>query len=227
MNLALKYLPEKEWVENLMHEMPDAPPYFSRMKKINVEGPQILGKNKPGNRELSLQEIPKEAFLLDLRSQKAFCEGHIPGAVSLPFSPNLVYWAGWLVPDDRPIVLVLEKAEDLDKCRMPLFLIGLDQILGYTLEKGSERLELITSDELRKNKGAYVVDVRTLPEYREGHFEGAHHIPLGELPKRLSTVPKDRDIVVMCRAGYRSHVGASLLLKGGFKAKSLEGGLLS
>ncbi len=39
---------------------------------------------------------------------------------------------------------------------------------------------------------------------------------LGELTARLSEIPKDRNIVVVCRSGNRSAVGRDLLLNSGF-----------
>ncbi len=73
-----------------------------------------------------------------------------------------------------------------------------------------------------------LLDVRESWEWAVGSLRasGALHIPLGELPTRLSEVPADRDVVVYCRTGRRSLDGARVLLESGRRAVwNLEGGL--
>jgi hydroxyacylglutathione hydrolase len=62
-----------------------------------------------------------------------------------------------------------------------------------------------------------VLDVRQRDEYERGHVPGAVHLMAGDVPERLGTLPKDRPIIVMCAAGYRSSVAASLLHQAGFE----------
>ncbi len=47
-----------------------------------------------------------------------------------------------------------------------------------------------------------VLDVRPSEEYRAGHLKGALSIPLQELERRLSDLPRDRDVVAYCRGPY-------------------------
>ena len=76
----------------------------------------------------------------------------------------------------------------------------------------------------RLQDGAYVVDVREAREYRPGHVPGAINLPLSLLPVRLSEVPKDRPVYVICQAGGRS-AQATLLMRGvGIDARSVAGG---
>ncbi|MFV2021745.1 rhodanese-like domain-containing protein [Micromonospora sp. LOL_023] len=56
-----------------------------------------------------------------------------------------------------------------------------------------------------------VLDVRNAGERDAGAIDGALHIPLAELPRRIAEVPTDRPVVVHCAGGYRSSVAASLL----------------
>lgn len=77
-----------------------------------------------------------------------------------------------------------------------------------------------------RNAGAFMLDVREPFEWQEYHMPGAILIPLGQLPRRLSEVPKDRPIVVVCRSGNRSEIGRDILLQAGFTAvTSMEGGM--
>ncbi len=42
-NSSLQPKPEEDWTDALLEDMPLAPPYFSRMKQINRDGPPIIG----------------------------------------------------------------------------------------------------------------------------------------------------------------------------------------
>ena len=74
--------------------------------------------------------------------------------------------------------------------------------------------------------GAFVLDVRTQEEWNEYHAPNTALIPLDQLPARLSEVPQDKEIVVVCRSGNRSQQGRDILLNAGFKqVTSMTGGL--
>ena len=74
--------------------------------------------------------------------------------------------------------------------------------------------------------GAFVLDVREQSEWDEFHAPGATLIPLGELPSRLDELPRDRQILVVCRSGNRSQEGRQILLDAGFaQVTSMTGGL--
>lgn len=75
-------------------------------------------------------------------------------------------------------------------------------------------------------KGAFVLDVRTLEEWNEFHAPNTTLIPLDQLSARLNEVPRDREIVVVCRSGNRSQQGRDILLNAGFeRVTSMSGGL--
>jgi rhodanese-related sulfurtransferase len=73
--------------------------------------------------------------------------------------------------------------------------------------------------------GTFVLDVRTQEEWDEYHAPNTKLIPLDQLPSRLSELPKDREIVVVCRSGNRSQEARDILLAAGFNATSMAGGL--
>lgn len=73
--------------------------------------------------------------------------------------------------------------------------------------------------------GTFVLDVRTQEEWDEYHAPNTTLIPLDELPARLSELPKDQEIVVVCRSGNRSQQGRDILLQAGYNATSMAGGL--
>ncbi len=49
-----------------------------------------------------------------------------------------------------------------------------------------------------------IVDVRDPDEYAMGHFKTAVNIPVGELEKKIATLPADKTIVFVCSTGARS-----------------------
>jgi hydroxyacylglutathione hydrolase len=61
-----------------------------------------------------------------------------------------------------------------------------------------------------------VIDVRSLREREQKHIKGSLSIPLNRLAENLTTLPKNRALLVYCASGYRSSIAASLLRGGGF-----------
>jgi rhodanese-related sulfurtransferase len=84
----------------------------------------------------------------------------------------------------------------------------------------------VTEAATKRDAGAFLLDVREPSEWAAAHLSGATLIPLGQLPSRLSEVPKDKDVVVMCRTGHRSAQGRDILLQAGYKrVTSVAGGI--
>lgn len=78
------------------------------------------------------------------------------------------------------------------------------------------------------HSGAFILDVRTSEEWNQGHIPGSILVPLDQLPGRLSEVPRDRDVVVVCRTGVRSAQGLQILQQAGFtRAVSMTGGMIA
>ena len=78
----------------------------------------------------------------------------------------------------------------------------------------------------RYQNGAFVLDVRTQEEWNEFHAPNTTLIPLDQLASRLNEVPRDRQVVVVCRSGNRSQQGRDILLNAGFEqVTSMTGGL--
>jgi rhodanese-related sulfurtransferase len=72
-----------------------------------------------------------------------------------------------------------------------------------------------------------LVDVREPDEWSAGHIDGALHIPMGELAARLGEVPKEQDVVVVCRSGRRSAAVTTYLAQGGWQARNLTDGMVA
>jgi rhodanese-related sulfurtransferase len=75
--------------------------------------------------------------------------------------------------------------------------------------------------------GEYMLDVREPAELAVEGVPGAVNIPLGQLRARLGELPRDREILVICRSGQRAYYATRILVQNGFKARNLAGGMLS
>ncbi len=75
---------------------------------------------------------------------------------------------------------------------------------------------------------ALLLDVRDAQEWAAGHAPDAQHLPMMEVPGRMAEVPRDRDVVVVCRVGARSaQVVAYLLGQGYDRVANLDGGMFA
>jgi NADPH-dependent 2,4-dienoyl-CoA reductase/sulfur reductase-like enzyme/rhodanese-related sulfurtransferase len=73
----------------------------------------------------------------------------------------------------------------------------------------------------------FLLDVRNPQELAVESMPGALNIPLPELRARLGELPRDREILVICRSGQRAYYATRVLLQNGFKARNISGGMLS
>jgi len=90
-----------------------------------------------------------------------------------------------------------------------------------TLKPGEVR------EKLKNGKRPFLLDVREKQEMRDGYISGAKLIPLGQLRNRLKELPKDREIVCVCRSGNRSRLAAKQLIAAGYSASNMKGGMLA
>ena len=78
----------------------------------------------------------------------------------------------------------------------------------------------------KRDQGAFILDVRTVAEWEEYHIPDSTLIPLDELEARIDEVPRDQEVVVVCRSGNRSQQGRDILKRAGFtEVSSMTGGL--
>lgn len=85
----------------------------------------------------------------------------------------------------------------------------------------TELLERLRADDV------VVLDVRPEDEYAAGHIPGALSIPAGELERRLSELPRDREVVAYCRGPYcvMALQAVEVLRSAGYRARRMEVGL--
>jgi rhodanese-related sulfurtransferase len=93
-----------------------------------------------------------------------------------------------------------------------------------------DELEPVAAGELRERarKGLVtVLDVRPAAEFAAGHVPGAVNIPIDELERRLSELPRRKEVVAYCRGPFclMSFEAVQLLRRVGLKARRLKDGL--
>jgi rhodanese-related sulfurtransferase len=86
----------------------------------------------------------------------------------------------------------------------------------------------IAPAELAANaKDVVLLDVRSPIEFQTEHIANSINVPLSDLDARCEEVPRQGQLVVICRSGKRAERGAYTLLGKGFQPKVLEGGLVA
>ncbi len=79
---------------------------------------------------------------------------------------------------------------------------------------------------LDKGENIVMVDVREDEEVAHGMIAGAIHIPLGQVPDRLSEIPNASEIIIICRSGGRSGRACEFLSAQGYSVTNMAGGML-
>ncbi|HEU5049715.1 MAG TPA: rhodanese-like domain-containing protein [Gemmatimonadales bacterium] len=249
-NWGLAARSEAEFVREVLSGQPEPPRYFAEMKRINRDGPPILGTiPRPRTmRPAELRDIlAGGATVVDTRPAAEFAAGHVPGTINLPLNRSFTTWAGWFLPYDADFYLIMaDGGPALGEAVHDLAMIGLDRMGGWFptdavtawAEAGGtlETIRQMTPAELAtalETDTVSVVDVRGRSEWDAGHIPDTPNIPLGFLPDRLDELPSGRPVVVQCQSGARSSIAASILqtrgvkdvinLAGGYAAWQAEG----
>jgi glyoxylase-like metal-dependent hydrolase (beta-lactamase superfamily II)/rhodanese-related sulfurtransferase len=249
-NYALQPMSREEFKKIVTADQPEAPDYFVHDATLNRKERVSLGAAMEKTlKPLSLDEVlalqKSGAQLLDTRDGIDFEGGHLKGTLNIALSGKYATWAGSMLANDKPIVVIAEEGGE-EEAVMRLGRIGFDNVAGYLAGGMSalaarddlvERTQRITAPALaewlagkRPDAGAapIVVDVRSDTEHAGGHIEGSLNIPLTHLDERIGEIPPGRPVAVHCEGGYRSAIAASLLQKlgranvhdmvGGYKA---------
>jgi hydroxyacylglutathione hydrolase len=224
-NWAFGTRDEDEFVRAVLAGQPDPPRYFAEMKRINRDGPRMLGgmpapvRVEPGAIDVALAA---GAPVVDTRPAREYVGKSLPGSISIPANRSFTTWAGSLLPYDREFFLLVDEraGQSVEQLARSLAGIGLDRLAGYGDAAAlhawpADRLQTIRAMALEELSDAMgqvaLLDVRSRAEWTAGHLPGALNIPLGELDQCLSTLPGGRPIVVHCQTGARAAIAASLL----------------
>jgi rhodanese-related sulfurtransferase len=247
LNYALQPMSKDAFIELVTVDQPDAPAYFTYDAVLNSrERPtldQALARElNPLTLEQLRAAVRNGAQLLDTRDSSEFAAAHLAGSVNIGLGGQYATWAGTLLDQSAPIVLIADPGAETQSA-LRLGRIGFDRIEGF-LEGGLAAVDrgpdlsaphIQTTDRLSPQTAAermagpnppLVIDVRAPRERADKSIDGTTHLPLNTLPSGLSDVPRDRPLVVFCAGGYRSSIAASLLQRDGFtNVSELAGGI--
>jgi hydroxyacylglutathione hydrolase len=210
-NPALQFTDEDEFVRYILSDQPEAPKYFAVMKRVNKEGPEVIGdKGLPESQPIDdLSTALDSVTVIDLSPSAQFAEGHVPRTINIP-SAMLAGWAGWVVDYSKPAYLIADPSQ-LPEATRVLRKIGLDDVRGYfdvskvrdaglateTYATGTPKdlAPRIESGEVK------LIDVRSDEEWKSGRIAEADHRFLGRLPDNVSNIENSKPIVTQCQSG--------------------------
>lgn len=116
----------------------------------------------------------------------------------------------------------VEDLKDLELCYAPPYSTAKDVVnyAGYiasNLLNGDFKQVNVNKVRELVESGAYIIDVREIREYENGHIKGAKNIPLSQLRERINEIPKDIPVYLHCRTGQRSYNAALVLQNLGYR----------
>ncbi len=230
-NYALRPMSREEFVEMLTRELPPPPVYFARDAEINRRGAKPL--EEIPLRALSATEVwtrlEEGAIALDVRDAASFGAGHLPRSINIGLGGEFASWTGSLVDHSASIVLVSDGVGQAEEALTRLARVGLENVDGY-LDGGLEaweheglavdQLSQIDVIELRaqlsESPDLQVIDVRRPGEFSTGHLPGALPVSLQQIDALRASIDPARPAAVICAGGYRTSIGASILMREGF-----------
>lgn len=240
-NPSLLARDEAAFVRSVTGELPPQPPQFARIVSRN-RGPFLTEEieARPIDTEETDRMREQGALILDTRSPQAFGGGHIPGAMNVYLhGGQFATRASWVIPADKPVILILESASDLQTALERLAMAGQDGVCGYLLggisswETSGLPLAIIpqiSAEQLKErldaqNADIVVLDVREKSEWGEGHIPGAIHVPFHALKDQLSELPEGWTLATICGSGIRSSIAAGILQAHGYSPVNVAGGM--
>jgi len=239
-NYALRDQSREEFVAKLTSGLAAPPQYYFKDAAINKRGYESLKDVLEANvKPLTLHNLDEAlaagALVIDARKADDFEQGHIPNSMNVGLDDKYAWWVGTLVDIATPLVIVAPPLREEEAIRR-LARIGYENVRGY-LEGGfatwkNSGRDIATTGSIdphefpvRADENVEVLDVRNIGEYENGHIDGAKHIPLGELPDRLSELDPNTTYLIHCGGGYRSMIAASVLERNGFsRVENVRGG---
>jgi hydroxyacylglutathione hydrolase len=231
---------EPEFVREVLSGQPEPPVYFKHMKRMNKQGPAILGgfQEPPRLDDAGLPAaLERGDTIVDVRPTREVLAAAIPGTLSIPVGGSFPTWAGWFLPYDQPVSLLANDVERARAAVRQLAMIGIDSVRGWygpgafaAWERARGPLATTPSIDAkeafeRAGKGELLLlDVRGSGEHAGGHVPGARHIPLGYLAERAHELPRNLPVALFCGGGTRSRIGVSVLRRAGFSELFDQGG---
>jgi rhodanese-related sulfurtransferase len=240
-NVYLQHQDLLSYVMAVIDGLPDAPQYFKHNARMNHDGPPLVDWDKPMPPALPVTDVlaqgQKGTWLIDVRDAKAFAAAHPKGAISIGVRGRFETWTGIMIPWGEPFILV-GSDDEVREAAFRLKRIGYDAPAGF-LQGGVDAwkqakaplgaLKLLKPQDLHGQMQAgtapIIVDVRLPSEWMALRIGNVLNIPINKMFTDSKRLSKDMPVLTVCNSAYRSSMGASVLLKQGFKAVfNMEGG---
>jgi len=225
-NAVLRAEGVDDFVAELVASFGAYPSYYAHMAPLNRRGPGVVRLDGPVRRAGAeqLAALLARGAVVDLRSAAEFAADHLDGSISIPLSTQFATYAGWVLRWGDLLGLVGHDEREIEQARRQLIRIGVDEVaaawgspeeMSPTASRGSYRRA--TFDELAAEAGPQdvVVDVRRPDEYDADHVRGARNLPLHDVERRHTELPRGGRVWVYCAGGFRAGTATSLLHRAG------------
>ena len=207
----------------------------------------VPGWKKSGNPVVASEKLVQTGniVLVDLRSKDEYEAGHIPRAHNIPLAALADKEEA--LPLKAPIVVYANSSAEaqqgyslIKKWGAKTGSIWPDGVQswtgkGNTLATGPTPAAITWVRQLGKGEvsvaefkkamdggpNQMILDVRTKDEVQSGTFKNCVAIPLDEIEKRISELPKDKEMLIHCSTGARAEMAKNALDKAGLKSRFL------
>lgn len=231
-----------QWLAELHEGLAAYPAYYRHMAPANASGPSAAVLERPAvaDREVIADALAAGHWVVDLRSRRAFAEGHVEGTISIDLEGQFATYLGWLIPWETPLVLLGQDADQVDEAVRELSRIGIEETLaGHATGSPSDWTDQAVQSfpqatfaqlrDVRHHREVTVVDVRQRAEWEAGHLEGAVNLPLTQMGdlrqgELVAGLDPQAELWVHCAGGFRASVAASLLARAGHRVVAIDDG---
>ena len=175
----------------------------------------------------------RQLVILDVRSQAAYNQGHVPGAYAFPWvDDEFEHQLSRALRGSKPPMGIFGDPANAPPAKAALDHLGLgaqgvwDRGMEPWMAEGLPVVCDISVGELYQNRDRFVVvDIREPHEHAGGVVPGAMLLPMGHLPRRLGELDRSRDYALICRSGSRSLNMSVWLALQGFRVHNVQHGM--
>ncbi len=236
-NYALRTdMTRNEFIKEVTDGLMAPPQYFAKNVSLNKKGytsiDEVLDKGVTG---LSLDKFKElagndDVLVLDVRDNKEFNKGFIPGSLFIGLNGSFAPWVGAMIENiNQKIILIAPKGKEKEAVTR-LARVGYDNVLGY-LEDGFEKWsssggindDIFTisvsqfTDRIKNSGTIHILDARKPAEHDLTHIATAISFPLDFLPSGTSSsLDSEKEYHIHCQGGYRSTIMCSWLKRDGY-----------
>jgi glyoxylase-like metal-dependent hydrolase (beta-lactamase superfamily II)/rhodanese-related sulfurtransferase len=234
---------KNEFINELTKDLPDPPVYFPSNVKLNQEGYDdfelVLNNSLIPLDVKKFKELMniKDVVVLDVRNQKEFKQGYVPGSVFIGLNGSFAPWVGSIIKDiNTKLLLVCDDGLEKETI-LRLSRVGFDNCLGYldggfsswSSNNNFDIIESVSAEDLSHEiEKVNLIDVRKSGERLNGYLLNSKHISLDSFQEKITEIDINDKHYVHCAGGYRSMIACSILKRNGYNSVvDVEGGFSS